>query len=545
MDSNQIRNTNSLKILDCTLRDGGYYNNWDFDNQLISEHLVVLSDIGVDIVEVGFRSLINNSYKGPLAFSRDDFLDSFDCHQLKIAVMINVKEFEESNNIKSDIDNLFPLNKFNSKVDIVRLACNYNELEKAKIIYSILKEKEYEVCINIMQGAFINNDILKNIIKQIKGISISAIYLADSTGSMDSIEYNSKLKVLAEETGLEIGIHAHNNLGKALDNTLESINIGCKWLDATILGMGRGPGNVDIEELLISLTPKYKKNLNLIPLINHSEKWFNRLKEKYKWGKNRFYFLSGKFKIHPSYVQEMISDSRYSNVEIIGAIDYLKKDNARLFNSNKLIKARSFFEGTPRGKTKPRDVIQENTILILGNSDGIENFKTSLEKIIIEMNMYVIAINSKSKVNPDLINARVFSHPMRLLADNDLFQSMNKLIITPFSMLPEKIKKKLINNTVLDYGLQITNNTLNSLDYYCNIPSPIALAYALGTLGSTDVKNILLAGFEGYQKGDERNIEIENLFKNFYEIYKNINLYSITPTNYMNIDCKSIYGLNL
>ena len=73
--------------------------------------------------------------------------------------------------------------------------------------------------------------------------------MADSTGSMESGEYNNKLMVFAEETGCQIGIHAHNNLGKALENTLESINIGCSWLDATILGMGRGPGNVDIEEL--------------------------------------------------------------------------------------------------------------------------------------------------------------------------------------------------------------------------------------------------------------------------------------------------------
>ena len=77
-----------------------------------------------------------------------------------------------------------------------------------------------------------------------------------------------------------------------MDNTIKSIDIGCTWLDATILGMGRGPGNTDLEELIIYLTNQGKlKENNILPLINHSEKWFCKLKEKYKWGTNRFYFL--------------------------------------------------------------------------------------------------------------------------------------------------------------------------------------------------------------------------------------------------------------
>ena len=195
-----------------------------------------------------------------------------------------------------------------------------------------------------MHGAFLDIKTLKNIANSIKKLSLSAIYLADSTGSMDSIEYNSKLKILAQETNFDIGIHAHNNLGKALDNTLSSISIGGSWLDATILGMGRGTGNADIEELLISLTPKYRKKINIIPLINHSKKWFEKLKEEYKWGKNSFYFLSAKYKIHPSFIQTMLTDSRYSTAEIIGAIDYLKNDKSRTFNSQKLLKARTFLK---------------------------------------------------------------------------------------------------------------------------------------------------------------------------------------------------------
>ena len=156
--------------------------------------------------------------------------------------------------------------------------------------------------------------------------------------------------------------------------------------------MGRGPGNTDMEELLISLTPKYRKTINIIPLINHSKKWFEKLKEEYKWGKNRFYFLSAKYKIHPSFIQTMLTDSRYSTAEIIGAIDYLKNDKSRTFNSQKLLKARTFFEGNPRGNDIPKNKITQERILLLGNSEGILNFKDKLEEFITNENLYVICL---------------------------------------------------------------------------------------------------------------------------------------------------------
>ncbi len=538
-------NKKSLKILDCTLRDGGYYNNWDFDIDLIREHIDVIKNCNIDILELGFRSLINDQYKGPLAFTRDDFLEKFDSNNLKIAVMVNIKEFENRNEIKNKINRLFPCDSKNSKVDIIRLACTYEEIDKAKVAYELLKEKGFEVCINIMHGAFLDFTAIKDIANSINKLSLSAIYLADSTGSMDSVEYNSKLKILAQETNFDIGIHAHNNLGKALENTLSAISIGSSWLDATILGMGRGPGNTDIEELLISLTPKYRNKINIIPLINHSNKWFEKLKEEYKWGKNRFYFLSAKYKIHPSFIQTMLTDSRYSTAEIIGAIDYLKNDKSRTFNSQKLLKARTFFEGKPRGKDIPKNKIKKERILLLGNGEGILNFKNKLEEFITYENLYVIGINSKSYINHELIDARVFAHPMRLLADNNSFELLNQLIITPYSMLPEKIKLKLKNNEVLDYGLEIERSNMESLKNYCTIPSPIALAYALATLGATNVKNIMLAGFDGYPKGDIRNQEVESIFAIFKKKYEKINIFSITPTNYFNVSTKSIYGFNL
>jgi 4-hydroxy 2-oxovalerate aldolase len=545
MISKNIKSKNKIKVLDCTLRDGGYYNNWDFNVELANQHLFAMHESGVDIVEIGFRSLFNNSYKGPFAYCKDKFLEEINCRNVEIAVMVNSKEFLESDNIKEKIHKLFPQNKINSKVDIVRFACNLNDIEKIEKASLYLNEIGYKVCINLIHGALLDEKNLLRISNQLKNIDLAAIYIADTTGSMDTIEYNHKLGFLKNQINCEVGIHAHNNIGQALLNTMNSIEVGCSWLDATILGMGRGPGNADIEELLISLMPNYRDDLNLIPIINHANKWFIELKEKYEWGKNRYYFLSGKHKIHPSYIQEMLSDSRYSSAEIVGAIDYLKNDENRIYNSKTLLKARAFFKGEPRGKNNPKEQINKDDILLIGNGKKVKDHKSNLESLIRDNNIYVIGINSISNINPELIDARVFCHPMRLLADSGLFQSINQLIITPFSMLPDKLKNKLKQNKVLDYGMKIEEGMMKSLEKYCVIPYPIALAYALCVIGSTKPKNIILAGFDGYPKGDERNNEVENIFKIFESKNKKVNLFSITPTNYSSIKSKSLYGLNI
>ena len=370
-----------------------------------------MHESGVDIVEIGFRSLFNNSYKGPFAYCKDKFLEEINCRNVEIAVMVNSKEFLESDNIKETIHKLFPQNKINSKVDIVRFACNLNDIEKIEKASLFLNEIGYKVCINLIHGALLDEKNLLIISNQLKNIDLAAIYIADTTGSMDTIEYNHKLGFLKNQINCEVGIHAHNNIGQALLNTMNSIEVGCSWLDATILGMGRGPGNTDIEELLISLMPNYRDDINLIPIINHSNKWFTELKEKYEWGKNRYYFLSGKYKIHPSYIQEMLSDSRYSSAEIVGAIDYLKNDENRIYNSHTLLKARAFFKGEPRGEDNPKEKINKDDILLIGNGNRIRDHKSNLESFIRDKNIYVIGINSVSNIDPELIDARVFCHP--------------------------------------------------------------------------------------------------------------------------------------
>ena len=119
-------NMSNLIHLDCSLRDGGYYNNWDFDESLINDYLQVLSSIGVDYCEIGFRFLKNAGFKGVCAFTSEEFLNSLEIPKnLKIAIMLNASDLIHNN--KFNFDNLYkliPVKAKDSKVNLIRVACH-------------------------------------------------------------------------------------------------------------------------------------------------------------------------------------------------------------------------------------------------------------------------------------------------------------------------------------------------------------------------------------------------------------------------------------
>ena len=102
-----------MNVLDCTLRDGGYYNNWDFEENLINDYLKAISYTSINFVEIGFRSIVNNGFKGALAFSTDDYINSLKIpRKIEIAVMINGSELLQESNYIEILEKLFPNNCF-------------------------------------------------------------------------------------------------------------------------------------------------------------------------------------------------------------------------------------------------------------------------------------------------------------------------------------------------------------------------------------------------------------------------------------------------
>ena len=176
-----------INLLDCTLRDGGYYNNWDFSRNLVQEYLNSLNSLDISFIEMGFRSFQSKDFKGPNWYTTDNYIKSFKIpKKIKIGVMVNAFELiSHPRGIKNSIDILFS-NKKNSRVDFVRLACHFNEFSKALEIANILKKKGYIVAVNLMQISQRSEQEIHEACKLAKKTKLDILYFADSLGSMDS-----------------------------------------------------------------------------------------------------------------------------------------------------------------------------------------------------------------------------------------------------------------------------------------------------------------------------------------------------------------------
>ena len=541
-------------LLDCTLRDGGYYNNWDFDSNLITDYLDAMSALKVDFVEIGLRSLKNEGFKGGCAFSTDAFIESLAIPiELtdKIGVMVNGSELilkqeellslEEQKAIQvSILEKLFKPKDL-SPVTLVRIACHVYEFESCLPVSIWLKEQGYLVGFNLMQVADRTAEEITLLAQKASHFPIDVLYFADSMGSLNPQQVGQIVNALGKGWQGALGIHTHDSMGQAIANSLQAASDGVTWIDSTVTGMGRGPGNAQTEYLVMALEP-YRENAgNSIKLFELIRKHFKPLQVQHDWGINPFYYKAGQGGIHPSYIQEMLQDSRYSEEDILAVIEYLKVEGGKKFSLGTLEAARHFYSGKPRGTWSPKEVMQGRSVLILGTGPGVLKYCEAIELFIEQHQPYVIALNTQKNISENLIDARAACHPVRLLADCKEHMTLPQPLITPASMLPKDVKGVLKDKELFDFGISVNGIDFKYKDYYAELPTSLVVAYAMAIATSGKAKNIYIAGFDGYPEGDPRNEEAEAVFRAYLSSSKCCDVSSITPTRYR-IKSASLYG---
>lgn len=534
----------SIVFLDCTLRDGGYYNDWDFSIELINRYLKAMQSASCDIVELGLRSLRNDGFKGACAYTTDEFIRSLQVPQgLTLGVMINAVELIVSGStIEQTLEKLFPAGAGISPISVVRIACHAHEFEKVLPASTWLKCKGFTVGFNLMQIADQTQQEIEDLAKKAIGWPLDVLYFADSMGSMDPIKTVEISRWLRKYWTGPMGIHTHDNMGMALQNSLAALDSGVTWLDSTVTGMGRGPGNAKTEYLALELSERRDSNCNLVPLMDLIYRDFQPMQHRCGWGTNTYYYLAGKYGIHPTYVQEMLSDSRYSSEDVLAAIEHLRVEGGKKFNPSTLDASRHFFQGAPRGLWKPESIIEGREVLLLGAGDGVKKYRTELERFIRKAKPYVLALNTQSNISSELIDARVACHPVRLLADCEAHLKLPQPLVTPASMLPSEVREALGEKELLDFGLEVSPGVFEFHESYAVIPSSFVMAYALAMVACGKASKIYLAGFDGYESDDPRAVEVQQIIKAYLDSPDSVALISVTPSKF-SVPAQSIYAM--
>ncbi len=298
-------------ILDCTLRDGGYYTNWEFDDDLVQEMVSVLSKSKVDYIELGYKSPLPG---GRFRKCNDNFIlqllknVSYDS---RLAFMIDAKDFIENNKVNKRLllDVIKP--KDESPFTLCRIATNYESLDLALEILELISKMGYYTALNLMKVATLTNLEVGLALEKIGKSDTNMIYVADSLGSLHGKKLTKLFKTfraVCDDWDKWLGFHPHNNLGLAFSNSYQAEKFGVDIVDGTITGMGRGAGNLRIEQYLMW---KEKPTNDLLNLI---ETKFNHLKQKHTWGWSSSYMYSGMNEIHPTHASvSIVIPARYKS----------------------------------------------------------------------------------------------------------------------------------------------------------------------------------------------------------------------------------------
>jgi 4-hydroxy 2-oxovalerate aldolase len=297
-----------IKVLDCTIRDGGLINNHNFDIRFVREVYKALSEAGVDYMEIGYKNskrLFSAKEFGKWKFCDDEdirkVIDGIESNT-KISVMVDVD--------RVDIEDIVLARE--SPVKMIRVASYVKDIDKAIFLVNHFADKGYDTTVNIMAiSKTLDNELTECLQQLERECAAQVIYIVDSFGALyqESIEFLIK-KAKSILKSKEVGIHAHNNQQLAFSNTIEAIIHDANYVDATVYGLGRAAGNCPLELVLGFLkNPKF----DIRPILDLISKEFIPLREKIEWGYIIPYAITGILDEHPRLAIALRDSSKKEN----------------------------------------------------------------------------------------------------------------------------------------------------------------------------------------------------------------------------------------
>jgi 4-hydroxy 2-oxovalerate aldolase len=293
-----------LKVLDCTVRDGGLINDHKFTDDFVRAVYDTCLASGVDAMEIGYKN-------SPRTFPKDRFGPWRHCDEgdlrrvvgehdsqatgLKLSAMADAGKSDWKTQIGPAKD---------SVLDMIRVAFYAHQVSEAVDMIQHAHEQGYETMANLMAVSNITEEEIDTVLAAIAPTPAGTMVIVDSFGHLYREQIDRLYHKYADAmkgTGKDIGIHAHNNMQLAFANTIEAIILGANRADATMAGLGRGAGNCPMELLLGFLrNPKFK----LRPVIELLQKHIPVIRETVEWGPLVPYNITGQLNLHPRHAME-------------------------------------------------------------------------------------------------------------------------------------------------------------------------------------------------------------------------------------------------
>lgn len=492
-------------VLDCSLRDGGYLNNWRFPLSLVRAHVEKSAALKIPYIEVGLKTFVAPADRssGLTANCSDRLLTDLRkfSGKSKLGIMLNQADIANW----KQIETLFDFSSDLGLPDFIRIATDREDLEDACSTATLLIELGFEVFINLMKLSTLDKDDLKYAAATTGHLGLSGIYLADSIGAVDPKQMATAVEVVAQESSTSVGIHCHDNLGLALANTLSGLDAGAKFADATVRGIGRGAGNTALEDLLMVQSHESVINPQFGNLLRVWDDFLDSSESFETWGKSVDYGFAAQLGVHPTYVQELRRSTEFSEFERLKIIERVAERNSSKYSRENLSVGEDWF--STEGVTSPEvlNLFAGRSVLLIGGGVSVEEIIAELREIAKAEEMVAVVVGAREAML-GIEEYRVLSNPTSFMSGAALKRDGLRLI-GPLAQVPKKLLSPHAHQHGISVDTKLDTELFGFKGQRLSIPNPRSSVFALALVSSLSPSEIVLAGFEGFPPGDSRNSE--------------------------------------
>ncbi len=475
----------NITLLDCTLRDGGYINDWNFGEKNIKSIIKKLSLCGTEIIEVGFlTNLAHTNDQSLYADTKELDRAAFYKGNSLIAAMIALGEKE--------LDPISLPDKKDTLLDIIRITFHNNETEiqRAVSYARLLEEKGYKVCMQPVGTAFYTDKELLMLIEIINELNPFAFYLVDTLGSIYKNELIRLLYLIDYNLrdGIKLGFHSHNNLQLSFSNTQEIMAYDSKRefiIDSSAFGMGRGAGNLCTELICRYINTVKEKKYNLTPLLEVIDDYIQPIHSASPWGYSVHYYLAAMHNCHPSYASYLLNKQTLTMSDVNSILISIPKPKRHLFDKSVIRALYYEYQDKPVDEKEALSILKESisdrTVLAIAPGKNAKVYEKQINDFIDENSPIVITVNGE--VGDFKSNYIFISNTKRFNFSDKNFAS--ELIITSNLQKPSP------------ETLCVSYSSLYGLGYDESDNSGMMLLRLLRNLG---VAKVFLAGFDGFSE---------------------------------------------
>lgn len=481
-----------IYVLDCTLRDGGYVNNWRFKRRNISSILSNLEESKIDFIECGY---LKDNLTVDLDKTLYNYIEQIESilptinGDSKYVVMINFGEYKLEN---------IPIYK-GGAVFGIRVVFSQLDWRNALVYCQQLIDKGYAVFIQPMMTINYTDEELIEFMKTVNKILPYACYIVDSFGVMKKSELMRMAYFFDHNLNQNIllGYHGHNNLQLAYSNAQMFAELPInrdKIIDSSVYGMGRGAGNLNTELFIQYLNENFETKYKLVPLLNVIDETISQIYQQNYWGYSMSYYLSAIYYCHPNYATYLSEKNTLTVDDMKNIISSIDKDKKNIFDKKYIEMLYQQYQSHDFNDIKSllelREICKERNILLIGPGRSVADNLSTIVKFCKDEKSLLFAVN----------------HKLEFVEEDFIFISN----IKRFKLLQKGLEDKIIVTS------NIRGNALHKVNYHellidNSVVSDNAMLMAIKLFIKLGVKEISLAGFDGFVQDQYQNYLDEDL----------------------------------